>query len=202
MPVPSKLGSIGAPGRILSAQGAAIDVHIDNVLSIKRGSRWERTEDAVESGQTLTTHRIRVPETLVMEIEVSDVEPHFGALLIQRWEQDHSAKTLERLQKAQAFDGELRVWSGKQYERTPAGIGVWVLDEIDGPLLTGPDVGVLRATLTFGESPRFTTAFTTAIPTVGDELADVLGSPAERGRQSTTAVGADGAAEIGAGVFP
>jgi hypothetical protein len=204
VPLPSKLGaSNGPPCRILSANGAGIDVHVDQILSIKRSSKWERTEDALETGESLTTHRIRVPETLTLEIQCTNVEPFAGALLIfQRWERDHAAKTAERLLEAQAWDGELRVWSGKQYERTPAGTGVWILDEIDGPHLSGTESGVLHATLMFGESPRFTTAFTTATPEVGDELADVIGSPAERGRQSTTTVGADSAATIGASVFP
>ena len=202
MPAPSKLGSNGPPCRILSAGRAGIDVHIEQILSIKRGSKWERAEDSVETGQSLTTHRIRVPETLTLEIQCSDVEPYFGAGLTPLWERDHAALTAARLLEAQAYDGELRVWTGKQYERTPAGVGVWILDDIDGPHLTGNESGVLHATLMFGESPRFTTAFTTALPDVGDELVDVIGSPAERGRQSTTTVGADSAASIGAGVFP
>jgi hypothetical protein len=202
MPIPSKLGSVGKPGRILSAGGPEIDVHLDSILTIKRSSKWERTEDSLEAGESLTTHRLRVPETLTIEIQCSDVEPHFGAFLIGRWETDHSAKTAERLLAAQAHDGELRVWTGEHYERTPAGIGVWVLDDIDGPHLSGTESGVLHATLMFGESARFTTAFTSAAPDVGDELVDVVGSPAERGRQSTTGVGAEASAEIGANVWP
>ena len=64
---------------------------------------------------------------------------------------------------------------------------VWVLDNIDGPQDRGAEYGVLRATLTFGENPRFATQFTSAVLADADEsLEDIIGGNVERGRQSTT----------------
>lgn len=188
--------------RILSSLGPEIDVYIDSITAIRRSSAYQRTEESLERGETLMTHRIRKPETMSITIRVTDVEPFFGALLFGRWELDHAEKTLDRLREAQAFDRELRVWTGKKYERTPAGTGVWVLDEIDGPELSGTESRVLNATLIFGESPRFATAFTSAEAIIAAELADVAAEAAERGRQSTGAVGADATADIAAGAWP
>lgn len=202
MPPPSKLGAGGPFGRILSSGGPEIDVYLDIITNIKRGSDWRRTTASLERGESLMVHRMREPETLTLDVVASDVEPFAGAFLAGRWEQDHAEKTYERLLEAQAFDRELRVWTGRKYERTPAGIGVWVLDRIDGPGLMPGDSGVLRVTLTFGESPRFVTAFTSATANVGEELEDVAGDPAERGRQSTTTVDGESAASIAQGSWP
>lgn len=197
---PSKLGSAGKPGRITGPPG--VSIHLDVIRRVSRSSRYERTETAVEKGAPLTVHRRRVPEPLVVEIVVTDTQPFAGASLIGRWEPDHARKTLERLREAQASDEELRVWDGENYYRTPAGTKVWVLDEISGPELEGAERGVLRATLTFGESPRFATQFTPAFPDTSEALADVTGDEAERGRQSTTDVDASDVDAVEAEVWP
>lgn len=186
---PSRLGSNGKAGRILGPPGSGIDVHIDVIENVKRSHEWRRTETALERGAALTVHRQRVPETMQMSIAVSNMPPDALALITGRWERDHAAKTYARLLAAQEYDQELRVWLGESFARTPAGIQVWVLDNIDGPEEDGAmtvAAGVLRATLTFGESPRFATVFAANLPDVTDSLADVVGDNVERGRQSTT----------------
>jgi len=129
------------------------------------------------------------------------VSPVPGALLANRWELDHAAKTLERLIAAQASETELRIWTGRKFLRTPAGARVWVLDSFTHAL-EGTDDKVLRASLKFGESPRFTTFFTSAIETVDNSLVDVVAGAVDRGRQSTTTVSDSAATDILENTWP
>ena len=197
---PTGLGSTGSPARIRGqfTNGAVVDVHIDSIVSIRRAANRERTTTPIESGESLTTHRLRMAETVTWEILVSDVEPFVGALLLGRWETDHSAKTLQRLLDAQACDQELELWNGKTFERTPAGTRVWVLDAFDYTLTAAEGSRSLTATLTFGESPRFSTIFTPSTLDVSADLQDVVADSDERGRQSTVDAGDGGAISEGA----
>jgi hypothetical protein len=197
---PSRLGSTGSPARIRGrfSNGAEVDVHIDVIVSISRAANRERTTTPIESGQSLTTHRLRQAETVTWEIKVSDVAPFVGALLTGQWETDHSAKTLARLLDAQACDQELELWNGKTFERTPAGTKVWVLDSLDHTMNVAEGSRSLSATLTFGESPRFSTIFTPSTLDVSDDLQDVVADSDERGRQSTVDAGDGGAISEGA----
>jgi hypothetical protein len=196
-------GSNGRPGRITSPVGVGVpvDVHLDAITGVSRGGEYSRTTTGLERGAALTVHRQRVPEEARLDIVASDVEPFAGAILLGLWEPDHAKKTLARIVAAQAADTELRIWDGEGFLRTPAGSKVWVLDAYSYTL-EGAEVGVLRASLTFGESPRFATQFTSALDNVSADLADITADSAERGRQSTAAAGADQAAEIGASVYP
>lgn len=196
---PSNLASNGKACYILGEGG--INVHVDVITRITRGSQYNRTETALERGAALTVHRQRVPQQVTLEVVASDVEPVVGALITGRWELDHASKTLDRLLEAQASDTELKVWTGEEFLRTQAGSQVWVLDNIEHSL-EGAETQVLKATLTFGESPRFATQFTNALDNVDSDLADVLGSPAERGRQSTTETSASTADAVSAGAWP
>lgn len=200
MPLP-KYASTGKPGRIRSRDGS-IDIQIDVITNVRRSHEWRRTTTALERGESLTVHRQRVPETMTMDIVVTDTEAIAGAQVINRWERSRARRVRERLNEAQASDSELRVWIGDRYERTPAGSTVWVLDTFERTLEYPQDEGTLMATLTFGESPRFATQFTSAVDSVADELADVLGDEADRGRQSTSAVDAETAGDVAAEAWP
>lgn len=189
----------GKAGRIMGPPG--LSVHLDSILKVNRGPEWRRTETAVELGAPLTVHRMRVPEVVTMNIAISNVEPRAGALLLGLWELGHVEKTKLKLEQAQAAPTELMVWTGTSFLRTPAGIQVWVLDKVDYDDEPGFD-GSLRATLTFGENPRFATMFTPALPAADPGLTDVVGGTAERGLQSTTTAGADAASEVAAGAWP
>lgn len=204
-PGPSRFTSTGRPGRIIGALGSGIDVHIDVIKSINRSSKWERTQTALEQGAALSVHRQRTPEPMSVEILICDTAPRFGALAIGRWENDHTTRTVQRLKEAQAAEFELRVWDGRRYQRTPAGIQVWVLDDIEGPTWQGQidtSTGLYSAfTLKFGESPRFVTTFTPASANVSEDLQDVVGDSSERGRQSTTEAGSDLDSQLAGGVY-
>ncbi len=169
-------------GRIYGAPG--VNIYIDCITAVRRDHEWARTEEPLETGESLTAHRRRVPEHPQIDILISDVEPHVGAQLLG-WEQDHAKKTRDRIMAAQAADSELYFWLGTEFLRTPAGSKVWVIDNVS-ELIEGPESGTFMSTISLGEQPRFSTVFTSALPNVSDELADVTGSPAERGRQSTT----------------
>ncbi len=78
---------------------------------------------------------------------------------------------------------------------------VWVIDDISDTL-TAPETGVYRATIEIGEARRAATAFTSALPDVDPSLTDVTGEPADRGRQSTTALSGDQAASVAGGSWP
>jgi hypothetical protein len=185
-------------GRIYGAPG--VNIHIDCILSVKRQRTWSRTEESIEQGVALSVHRKRVPEKgVTLEILISDVEPTAGATFLG-WESDHAKKTRQRIIDAQGSDQELYIWLGTEFLRTPAGSKVWVIDDIS-EMQEGPENGTYRATITVGESPRFSTVFTSALSNVSDELVDVTGSPAERGRQSTTTATSDQSSAAAAEVF-
>jgi hypothetical protein len=197
------LASNGKPGYIRGPAGSGIEVYLDVITKIDRSHRRERTTNSLERGRPLTVHRIRTPEQLVLDVFASDIEAAPGATISGRWEQDHARKTLERLLAAQAYDGgELTVWNGDAFERNAVGQSrVWVLDEISHSL-EGASTKQLRATLTFGEQPRFSDSFTTALQDTDPSLADVTGGVADRGRQSNEAVDAETGASIIAGAWP
>lgn len=187
------LASAGSPGRIIGQPEGAppIDIQFDVIESIERSSSFERTTTALETGESLTKHRIRNAEGMTWRVLASDVEPIVGSRLIGLWEANHAIKTRDRVLAAQAADCEFQCFDGQEFMRTPAGGTVWVIDNVDYSMEAG-EKGVFRATIKFGESPRFTTQFTAGVAAVAPELADVTGSPAERGRQSATAAGDGG----------
>lgn len=185
------LASSGPQAKIKGLPGSEIDVPIDLITSIARRHARARTSNSLERGRPITTHRIREAEQVVLQIICSDVEPTAGAQLVGLWEQDHAKKTLDRMLAAQAYEGgELTIWTGTEFIRPAGGGGVrsWVLDDIDHTI-EGAEYGVLRATLTFGEQTRYSTAFTSALPDVAPDFEDVVGGGADRGRQSPVAAG-------------
>jgi hypothetical protein len=197
MPMPVPFPTQPKAGRIYGAPG--VNIHIDCILSVKRGSKYKRTTEPVEKGASLTSHRKRELQEATIEILISDLEPTAGSTLLG-WEQDHAKKTRTAIARAQAATEELYIWLGTEFLRTPAGSKVWVIDDVS-ELLEGPQAGTFKATLTVGENPRFATVFTNASPDVDPELKDVTGTSAERGRQSTTTATSEQSAAAAAEVF-
>ena len=199
------------PGRALASNGLAghiqglgpppVYVHIDVIMKVSRGSEYRRTETALEQGAALTVHRQRVPETVKIDIVISDAEPVPGVFFTPLWEIDHANKTLARLIETQASATELKIWDGRKNLRTPAGTAVWVLDSFDH-IIEGTETRVLRASLRFGEAPRFSTLFTPALPDTDSAISDAVGGTAERGRQSTSASSPATSAAVVMGAFP
>lgn len=194
---PSQFASLGTPARIIGDDGT--DIHIDALVRQQRSSDFRRSSVTLENGAPLTSHRIRELQTVEWEIVISDIPPTNDAQVLGRWELDHARKTRDRLLQAQLSTSELRLFDGSAFLRTPAGITVWVIDSIPYDEQSG-DLGVFRATIRFGESPRASTVFAQAPPEVATGLSDIVTSPTDRGRQSTTAA-ADGG-EIAAGAWP
>ncbi len=157
------------------------------MLDVQISSQVERTTASLELGAALTVHRQRVPRGLTMDIIVSDVESEVGDLLLGFHERDRARKAEAMLDRLQASPDGLRIFHRGRFVRTPAGERVWVLDNWTR-MDVAPEVGVLRASLSFGEQPRFGTFFESALDGVVEEFSAEVDPGVDRGRQSTVEV--------------